>query len=77
MAEVPGAGPAEKREKEESPMNWGHSYWSRFDLAEVVLALVCALTMLVFVCKVKMAETDETSNNAKIIVTFVLTCVYF
>ena len=24
-----GAGPAEKREKDESPMNCGHSNWSR------------------------------------------------
>jgi hypothetical protein len=29
IADVAGAGPAEKREKCESPINWGHSYWSR------------------------------------------------
>lgn|SRR4030042_729526 len=29
MADVAGAGPVEKREKDESPINWGHSYWSK------------------------------------------------
>ena len=75
MSGVSGAGPAEKREKEESPMNWGHSYWSRLELDKVVVGLVWAPTMFGFDCKVKTAETDETSNNTKIIVTFALTCV--
>ncbi len=75
MAEVSGAGPAEKREKEESPMNWGHSYWSRFELFAAVLTLVWALTRFGFECKVTAAETDETSNNAKTSVTFSLICV--
>jgi hypothetical protein len=75
IAEVSGAGPGEKREKDESPMNWGHSYWSRLEFDEVGGELVCAPTMFWFDCSVKMAETDETSNNAKIIVTFALTCV--
>jgi hypothetical protein len=73
--DVSGAGPAEKRENEESPMNWGHSYWSRFELAEVVLSLVCAPTKLEFDCKVKTAETDEMSSSARINVTLILTCV--
>jgi len=70
-----GAGPAEKREKEESPMNCGHSYWSRLEFAEVVLAFVCAFTRFEFNCKEKTAKTDETSNNAKINATLFLTCV--
>ena len=75
ISDVEGAGPAEKREKEESPMNCGHSYWSRFELAEFVLTLVCAPTRLELDCKVRTAETDEISNNAKISVTLILTCV--
>jgi hypothetical protein len=76
MSDVSGAGPAEKRENDESPMNWGHSYWSRLELEEIVLLLlVCALTTLEFDCMVKTAETDETSNSTKISVTFILTCV--
>lgn len=75
MLDVSGAGPAEKREKDESPMNWGHSYWSRFELAEVMLPLVCAPTTLEFDCNVKAAETKEISNNAKISATLILICV--
>jgi hypothetical protein len=58
-------------------MNCGHSYWSRFELAEVGLAFVCAFTRFDFDCKVKTAKTDETSNNAKINATLILTCVDF
>jgi hypothetical protein len=29
---VSGAGPAEKRENEESPINWGHSYCNKLSL---------------------------------------------
>jgi hypothetical protein len=75
MSDVSGAGPDENREKEESPMNWGHSYWSRLELTEVVLPLVCALTRFEFDCKVKTAETVETSSSAKINVTLILICV--
>ena len=66
MFDVSGAGPAEKREKEESPWNSGHSYWFKLPLLEVVLAFTCALTVF---WKVEIeAKTDETSNRAKIII---------
>jgi hypothetical protein len=29
---VSGAGPAEKRENEEAPINWGHSYCNKLSL---------------------------------------------
>ena len=72
---VLGAGPAEKREKEESPINCGHSYCNKSGLEEVWVVLICALTRLVLDCKVKTAKTDETSNNANINETLILTCV--
>ncbi len=75
MSGVFGAGPAEKREKEESPMNCGHSYWSRLGFVEVALTLVCAFTRFEFDCKEKTAKIDEISNNAKINATLILTCV--
>jgi len=56
-------------------MNCGHSYWSRFELVEVVFVFVCAFTMFDFNCKVENAKTDEKNNNAKINATLVLTCV--
>jgi hypothetical protein len=70
-----GAGPAEKRVKEESPINCGHSYWSRLEFAEVVLAFNCALAKFEFDCKEKTAKTDEISRNAKINATLIFTCV--
>ena len=66
MAEVSGAGPAEKREKPESPMNCGHSYWSSVLLMEELVA-ACALTVLLVACKVGLeAKSDETRSSAKI-----------
>ena len=56
----------EKREKEESPMNWGHSYCSKRELLVAVLTCPPA-------CEV-IAATVETSSKAKIKVTCVLFC---
>jgi hypothetical protein len=42
---------------------------------DVVFAFVRAFTRFEFGCKVKTAKTDETSNNAKINATLILTCV--
>jgi hypothetical protein len=39
--DVAGAGPAEDLEKDESPWNWGHSYWFRLPEVEVEV-LTCA-----------------------------------
>ena len=44
--DVAGAGPAENREKEESPWNWGHSYWFKIPELEDKLVLTCAFTVL-------------------------------
>ena len=61
MFDVDGAGPAENRLKEGPPWNWGHSYWFKTALADVVCA---------FVWKSKVeAATVETSSKAKMIVT--------
>jgi hypothetical protein len=73
MPDVSGAGPAEERENEEPPINWGHSYWSRLELSEAD-ADVCACAAELD-CRLKTAETDETSNSARISVTLILTCV--
>lgn len=64
--EVSGAGPAENREKEESPMNWGHSYCNKLEL--LVVVFTCPPTC------VEMPEMLETSSNVKINVTVVLFC---
>ena len=66
MFDVSGAGPAENREKEESPWNSGQSNEFKLPKLEVVLAFTCALTVF---WKVEIeAKTDETSNRAKIII---------
>jgi len=44
--DVAGAGPAENREKDESPWNWGHSYWFRLPEVEAELVLTCEFTMV-------------------------------
>ena len=43
--DVAGAGPSEEREKDESPWNWGHSYWFKMP-EETELVLTCAFTEL-------------------------------
>jgi hypothetical protein len=64
-AELLGAGPAENRVKEESPMNWGQSYCNM--PPEVV---VCACSVAAE------AEMSETKSNARRIKTWVdLFCV--
>ena len=67
ILEVSGAGPFEKRVKAESPMNWGHSYCSRFELEPDVAVMLCPL-----VCMVNVEVTAEMSSNARIIVTLLL-----
>ena len=67
--EVAGAGPAEDREKEESPWNWGHSYWFKLPELEVELGLTCAFTETVPNGKGPKAKTEETSSRTKIAAT--------
>jgi hypothetical protein len=51
MFDVAGAGPAEKREKDESPINWGHSNFSKLSLLPAPVKFeveAAALTRLLF-----------------------------
>ncbi len=62
--DVAGAGPAENREKAESPWNCGHSYWFKLP-SDAVVALTCALVGLT--CGERDAKTaEQTSSRTKI-----------
>ena len=68
MFDVAGAGPAEKREKDESPINCGHSYWSRllFVANPKVLSIVFeALTTFCSKCKnpTKLGKSKRTKTT--------------
>jgi len=64
--DVAGAGPAEDREKDESPWNWGHSYWFKIPELETTLAFNCAFTEFLPVCKLRDIKIDERSTRTKI-----------
>ncbi len=60
-----GAGPVEKREKEESPVNCGHSYWSKSPpLLEMLSEVLWALTVLRLRLKIGL-NAEATISNAK------------
>ena len=67
MSGVEGAGPAEKREKDESPMNCGHSYWSKMlspVFSEVFSVAFEASTVCPFRFE-RAINADKSSNRVK------------
>ncbi len=74
LSGLSGAGPAEKRLNDDSPMNCGHSYPSRLEL-DVAEVTSCPAATLLFERILKTVANDETSNNVKMKVTFILLCV--
>ena len=68
--DVAGAGPSEEREKDESPWNWGHSYWFKMP-EEIELVLTCAFTELGSAWKKKEPKIDDKSNRTKIDATLI------
>src|SRR3972149_1618754 len=62
IAEVPGAGPAEKREKAESPVNWGQSYRSKISPPEEAAEFVVSPETLTKRAMFKNTKKFETAS---------------
>lgn len=68
MSDVAGAGPAEKRENDESPLNCGHSYCSKpFDVAALARLLLLANSM-----KLEVKSIEITSKVAIVSLDFTI-----